>query len=68
MSRDNGRYAWPPPKDSQPSVAKHWFSDEIIILSVRWYLRFKLSCRDLAQVMEELGVNNCTLRDFALGH
>jgi transposase-like protein len=29
------------------------FNREIIILCVRWYLRFKLSFRDLVEMMEE---------------
>jgi transposase-like protein len=33
------------------------FDQEIIILGVRWYLRFKLSFRDLVEVMAERGVS-----------
>jgi len=33
------------------------FDREIIILCVRWYLRFKLSFRDLAETMAERGVS-----------
>jgi transposase-like protein len=32
------------------------FDQEIIILCVRWYLAFKLSSRDLVQMMAERGV------------
>jgi hypothetical protein len=32
------------------------FDREIIILSVRWYLRFKLSFRDLVEMMAERGL------------
>jgi transposase-like protein len=32
------------------------FDQEIIVLCVRWYLRFKLSSRDLVQMMAERGV------------
>jgi transposase-like protein len=32
------------------------FDREIIVLCVRWYLRFKLSSRDLVQIMAERGV------------
>jgi transposase-like protein len=32
------------------------FDREIIILCVRWYLRFKLSFRDLVEMMAERGV------------
>jgi hypothetical protein len=33
------------------------FDREIIILCVRWYLRFKLSFRDLVEMMAERGVS-----------
>jgi transposase-like protein len=33
------------------------FDQEIIILGVRWYLRFKLSFRDLVEMMAERGVS-----------
>jgi transposase-like protein len=39
-----------------PLFAKRWFSDEVIITCVRWYLRFRLSYRDLASLAAELGV------------
>ena len=32
------------------------FQDEIIILGVRWYLRYSLSYRDLEEVMAERGL------------
>jgi transposase-like protein len=32
------------------------FADDVIILCVRWYLRFKLSYRDMAEIAWELGV------------
>jgi transposase-like protein len=44
---------------------------EIIILCVRWYLRFKLSCRDLAEMMAERGLSlahttiMCRVQGFA---
>jgi transposase-like protein len=31
------------------------FDREVIILCVRWYLRFKLSSRDLVEMMAERG-------------
>ena len=42
---------------------KRRFSDDFIILCVRWYLRYKLSYRDLAEMMRELGtaVAPCTI-------
>jgi len=33
------------------------FDREIILLSVRWYLRFKLSFRDLVEMMAERGID-----------
>jgi transposase-like protein len=36
--------------------AKRWFPDDVIILCVRWYLRFRLSYRDLASIAAELGI------------
>src|SRR4051794_27867499 len=33
------------------------FDDNVIILCVRWYLRFKLSYRDMAEIAWELGVS-----------
>jgi transposase-like protein len=33
------------------------FDREVIILCVRWYLRFKLSLRDLVEVMAECGLS-----------
>ena len=32
------------------------FDREVIVLSVRWYLSFKLSSRDLVQIMSERGI------------
>ena len=43
-------------KVRNPLFAKRWFSDDVIMLCVRWYLRFKLSYRDLSAIMGELGV------------
>jgi transposase-like protein len=39
-----------------PIFGKRRFADEVILLCVRWYLRFKLSYRDLSRVMYELGI------------
>src|ERR1700730_6416640 len=33
------------------------FDREVIILCVRWYLRFKLSLRDLVEIMAETGLS-----------
>ena len=39
-----------------PLFLKRWFPDEVIVTCVRWYLRFRLSYRDLASIAAELGV------------
>ena len=39
-----------------PLFAKRWFSDDVIVMCVRWYLRFRLSYRDLASIAAECGV------------
>src|ERR1700712_4602060 len=39
-----------------PLFAKRWFPDGVIILCVRWYLRFRLSYRELASIAVELGI------------
>src|SRR3954462_4877107 len=53
------------------SVAKLFegrhFDREVIILCVRWYLRFKLSLRDLVEMMAERGLSTAhtTIRRWA---
>ena len=39
------------------------FEDQIIVLCVRWYLRYSLSYRDLEEMMAErnLGVDHSTI-------
>jgi transposase-like protein len=39
-----------------PLFAGRWFEDEIILLCLRWYFRFKLSYRDLVQMLSERGL------------
>ena len=39
-----------------PLFAKRWFADQVIILLVRWYLRFRLSYRDLSSIAAEMGI------------
>ena len=62
--------AAPYKKTRNPLFRKRWFSDDVIILSVRWYLRFKLSYRDLAQVMSELGIRiaPCTILRWVISY
>jgi len=44
---------------SQPKTApdSRHFDREIIVLCVRWYLRYKLSFRDLVEMMAERGLS-----------
>ena len=49
---DNGQMTTP-----SPDLFKGGhFDQEIIVLCVRWYLSFKLSARDLVQMMTERGI------------
>ena len=34
--------------ERNPLFAGRWFEDDIILLCLRWYFRFKLSCREVA--------------------
>ncbi len=43
-------------KARNPLFRRRWFADDTIIHCVNWYLRFKLSYRDLSQIMAQLGV------------
>src|SRR4051812_24043176 len=47
----------PEAKEPQPLFRKRWFADDTIIQCVNWYLRFKLSYRDLALMMGQLGIS-----------
>src|SRR5215469_5371865 len=40
-----------------PLFRKRWFADDAIIQCVNWYLRFKVSYRDLSEIMRQLGVS-----------
>src|SRR5713101_5578079 len=44
-----------PTSAQEPFKGRH-FDREIIVLCVRWYLTFKLSSRDLVQMMAERGI------------
>jgi transposase-like protein len=44
------------PTSAQDLFKGRHFDHEIIILCVRWYLAFKLSSRDLVQMMAERGI------------
>ena len=39
-----------------PLFAGRWFEDDIILLCLRWYFRFKLSYRDLVEILGEQGL------------
>ena len=56
----SGAKAWGMARNRSPRhplFRQRWFADDIIITCVRWYLRFKLSYRDLAELVRELGVD-----------
>jgi transposase-like protein len=42
--------------ERNPLFAGRWFDDEIILLCLRWYFRFKLSYRDLVEMLSERGL------------
>ena len=41
----------------RPAFAGFRFPSEIIVLAVRWYLRFRLSYRDVEELLTERGVD-----------
>ena len=43
--------------ERNPLFAGRWFEDDIILLCLRWYLRFKLSYRDLVAILAERGLS-----------
>src|SRR3954469_2580879 len=45
-----------PPRPSSVSFAGFRFPPEVILLAVRWYLRFGLSYRDLEELLAERGI------------
>ncbi|WP_434667545.1 IS6 family transposase [Paraburkholderia sp. A3BS-1L] len=45
------------PKSLEELFAGRHFDREVIILCVRWYLRYKLSLRDLVEIMAERGLS-----------
>ena len=52
-TRPPARALLPPPRSA---VAGFCFPPEVITLSVRWYLRFALSYRDVEELLAERGV------------
>ena len=45
------------PESLEELFAGRHFNRDVIILCVRWYLRFKLSLRDLVEMMAERGLS-----------
>ena len=43
--------------ERNPLFARRWFEDDIILLCLRWYFRFKLSYRDLVAILGERGLS-----------
>ncbi len=48
--------SYPPKKTGSGSFAGFRFPPEVIVLAVRWYLRFGLSYRDLEELLAERGI------------
>jgi IS6 family transposase len=44
------------PSPARSAFAGFCFPPEVIVLSVRWYLRFALSYRDVEELLAERGV------------
>ena len=45
------------PETPEALFVGRYFNREVILLCVRWYLRFKLSLRDLVEMMAERGLS-----------
>ena len=50
------RRSCPPPRTASSAFAGYRFPPDVIVLSVRWYLRFNLSYRDLEELLTERGI------------
>ena len=48
---------WRPPVDVPSAFAGFRFPPEVILLAVRWYLRYALSYRDLKELLAKRGIN-----------
>ena len=53
--------------ERNPLFAGRWFEDDIILLCLRWYFRFKLSYRDLAEILGEAGFTDFAHHNLAVG-
>jgi transposase, IS6 family len=45
-----------PPRPAPSAFAGFFFPPDVIVLAVRWYLRFGLSYRDVEELLAERGV------------
>jgi transposase-like protein len=46
-----------PRSTRNPLFLGRWFDDEIVILCVRWYTSYKLSYRDICEMMGDRGLS-----------
>jgi hypothetical protein len=53
--RDRPHRARPTPTNSS-AFARHYSPPDVIVLALRWYLRFNLSYRDLEELLAERGI------------
>ena len=42
---------------TESSICRRWFEDDIILLCLRWYFRFKLSYQGLVEILGERGLS-----------
>ena len=42
---------------SSSAFVGFWFPGEVIVVAVRWYLRYGVSCRDVEELLAERGVS-----------
>ena len=43
-------------RSTSPSFAGFRFPPDVVLLAVRWYLRYGLSCRDVEELLAERGI------------
>jgi transposase, IS6 family len=57
-SSQTGHENWPRPPDqfARSAFAGFCFPPDVIVLAVRWYLRFGLSHRDVGELLAERGI------------
>ena len=54
---DQRLFPWGPEYPDPARTNFAWFEDDIILLCLRWYFRFKLSYRDLVAILGERGLS-----------